>query len=49
MDFSEIGFHEFLSKDLFPQHADLPADIEDLEIHADDYCKYFREIFGNTQ
>ena len=27
----------------------MPAHVEDLQIHAEDYCKYFRKIFGDNQ
>ena len=47
MQVAKILLHEPLRENLLSHTADLPADVEDLHVHADEDCQHFREIFGH--
>ncbi len=46
MQVAKILLHEPLCEYLLSHTADLPADVEDLHVHADEDSQHFREIFG---
>lgn len=49
MKITKVIFHKLLSEDLPPQTGYLSADIEDLHVHANEDCQYFREIFRHFE